>query len=85
MTTDKKKLTHTFRQFSVNILLPVNFQCMVLSENVIRIKLWIEWYIKYCISKIFDLCPIATGGHYGFRPNGGVAKGLQMGLFSCYT
>ena len=50
MTTDNTKLTHTFRQIFVNIVLPVNFQYMVQ-------KFWIEWYIKYCISEIFDfLC-----------------------------
>ena len=33
--------------------------------------------MKYCISEIFDFCPEAIGGRYGFCPNGVVAKGLS--------
>ena len=42
MTTDNKKLIHTFQKFLVNILLPVNFQYIIFSEKVIKIKFLIE-------------------------------------------
>ena len=44
-------------------------------------KFSLEWYIKYCISKIFDFCDITTGGHCGFFRNGGVAKDLGVRIF----
>ena len=46
-----------------------------------RYKILNRMIYKYCISKIFDICPIAIGGHDDFFPNEGVAKLMSVGLF----